>query len=62
MPNLNYQPQEELWISEAPAICGRFFRPPPVTHTQVLKQSPEDLWGVSFTHFWSLPAPGKCKL
>uniref|UniRef100_A0A8C3M5J6 Homeodomain-only protein n=1 Tax=Geospiza parvula TaxID=87175 RepID=A0A8C3M5J6_GEOPR len=27
------------------------------THTQILKQSPEDLRGSCFTHFWSLPAP-----
>ncbi|XP_039556210.1 homeodomain-only protein isoform X1 [Passer montanus] len=27
------------------------------THTQILKQSPEDLRGSCFTHFWSPPAP-----
>ncbi|XP_015480554.1 homeodomain-only protein [Parus major] len=27
------------------------------THTQILKQSPKDLRGSCFTHFWSLPAP-----
>lgn len=34
------------------------------THTQILKQSPKDLRGSCFTHFWSLPAsvPGPIAL
>ncbi|XP_051474242.1 MLV-related proviral Env polyprotein-like [Apus apus] len=57
VPNLNYQPREWLRIPGAPVICGRFFRSPPVTHTQILKRSPEDLRGSCFTYSWSLPAP-----
>ncbi|KAM4673912.1 homeodomain-only protein [Amazona ochrocephala] len=57
MPNLNYQPREWLWNLRAPVICGRFFRSPPVTHTQILKQSPKDLQGSCFTHSWYLTAP-----
>lgn len=62
VPNLNYQPRERLRIPGAPVICGRFFRSPPVKHTQILKQSPKDLRGSCFTHFWSLPAQGKHRL